>query len=155
MSIGSNSSSSSGSSGSAGPDTTRRIKLTPSFQRYFVANVVDGYRFRIVASDENLMPKEIFRYYRYPANALTGALVDECTGVCSWMDLEELPTGEPRDTDCPQAYRLSYVDQVVESKHAALEAWELYQQDVRLLKETLDFGDTLDEAEAVWIGTEP
>lgn len=147
--------SSGSSSSSASPTNVRRIKLTPYFQGYFVANAVDGFRFRIVASDANLMSEAVFRYYRYPANGLTGEIVDECTGVCSWVDMEELPVGEPREGDCPQAYRLAYVDQVVESLAAAHEAWELYQQEVAILKQTMDYGDVLEEAAAVWIGPAP
>lgn len=165
MSISSSSSASSASSGSSGslssssssiaPADVRRVRLKLFTQRYFVPNKTDGFRFRIEAVDANQMPAAIFRYYRYPPDALTGEVIDECTGVCSVPDLEELPVGEPRPTDCPQAYRLAVVDQVVRGKQIALEAWELYKEEVTALKESLDAGDVLDETDSIWIGPAP
>ena len=129
----------------------RQIRLNPFFQRYFVPNVVDGYRMRIVADQNCNMPKEIFRYFAYPPHVLTGEERAEFTGICSMVDLEELPAGAPLDDACPKAFRLDYIDVVVESRHAAYEAWDLIQQEVVLLKETLDFAEDLEAAEPVLI----
>lgn len=157
----SGSSASSGSSGSLSQsasaslgscdDGVRKIRLVPFFQRFFIPNVVDGFRIRVVADQNCKMPAEIFRYYVYPPHPLTGEVNAEFTGVCSSPELEELPAGVPLDDVCPKGFRLDYFDIVFPSQHAADEAWAVILSEVRTLKETLDHGDNLKALEPIVI----
>ena len=109
------------------------IELTPQFQKNFVINKHSGYRLRIdVTNSVDISPK-IFRYYESPPDPVTGVSTQEFTGVCSLVDMEELPEDSPNPTDCPKAFRLGYMDVVVDTESLANEVWELVQEEVALL----------------------
>jgi hypothetical protein len=42
--------------------TTRSVTLQPTFQRGYVPNVIDGFRFTLQVTGAVLMPTKIFRY---------------------------------------------------------------------------------------------
>lgn len=136
-------------------DGDRRLKITPFMQRQYIENRTKGYRLRVEASHGCRMPDAVFRYYKHPANSTTGVEYAEFTGVCSWPDLEEYPEGGPALNDVPDTFRLNYVDIVLATNHIAYECWELIQEELEQLKESMDMGDDLVEGEPVWIGNPP
>ncbi len=148
------------SSSSAGAAITcsaddRRVELVPYFQKKFTINYTHGYRVRIEARNPCNMDAEIFRYYQYPPDAATGDTVDEFTGVCSWVDMEELPKDTPRSTDCPKACRKSYIDVVVDTETIASDLWQTVKEEVEQLITTMNRGSVLVQSEPYWAGGDP
>lgn len=135
--------------------TDRRVELVPYFQQKFTINVTHGYRIRIVAQNPCNMEAEIFRVYRYPPDLETGLSQDEFTGVCSWVDMEELPKDEPRAADCPKAFRQAFLDVVVDTEAIASNLWTLIKEEVDQLVTTMNRGDVLDAGESHWSGGAP
>jgi hypothetical protein len=133
----------------------RYVELVPQFQKKFTVNYTHGYRIKIVAQNACNMEAEIFRIYRYPTDRETGSPQDEFTGVCSWVDMEELPKNAPRDTDCPRAYRRAYLDVVVDTEAIASDLWEKVKEEVDQLVATINAGDTLEVGDSHWAGGEP
>lgn len=133
----------------------RFIELVPYFQKRFSVNYNHGYRIRIEARNPCNMDAEIFRYYRYPPDIETGQIVDEFTGVCSWVDMEELPKDQPRETDCPKACRRNYVDVVVDTETIASDLWEKVKEEVDQLVTTMNRGAILEQGDSHWAGGEP
>lgn len=132
----------------------RRVELVPYFQKRFTVNANHGYRLRVEARNGCNMEEEIFRYYRY-ADPNTGLPVDEFTGVCSWVDMEELPKDEPRATDCPRAFRKSYFDVVVDTETIASDLWAVVKEEVDQLVVTMNRGNVLVAGNSYWAGGEP
>jgi hypothetical protein len=128
----------------------RRIQLTPMFQKRYNPNANCGFRIRIIVNAAEGMTEHVFRFLRHPADT-TGVRADEFTGVCSAIDLEELPIGEPLTTANPQTFRAAEVDLVFESATRAQEAWELIQAEVNQLVHTLNEMDTLEAMASVWL----
>jgi hypothetical protein len=155
VSVAAESSSSSSSAVDVCADGERRIELVPTFQKQYVSNNTDGFRLRVDARNNCQMDAEIFRHYQYPPDVNTGDTVSHFTGVCSWPDLEDLPVTTPRDDDCPKAFRLDYFDIVVATESLAYEVWELIQQEVTQLVETMNEGDILEAGDSFWAGGAP
>jgi hypothetical protein len=133
----------------------RRIELVPYFHKDWVINKHHGFRIRVEARNACNIDAEVFRHYRYPPDQLTGATEDHFTGVCSWPDMAELPITEPRDTDCPKAFRLSYFDIVVDTEALASETWLLVKAEVDELVATINSGQVLVAADTHWAGGAP
>jgi len=152
----SSSTSSTGSSNSSASVSSggRGVYLRRLVQERFQTNVIDGFRFRVEAHDNHLMPKAIFRYLRRQADA-DGNEVDEFDGVCSPPDLEEFGEGEPVAGAAPPYLRLDYVDVVFRSQSQAEDAWKVIVEDVTSLVETLNVMDTVVEAQDLKIGDPP
>jgi hypothetical protein len=135
-------------------DGKRRVQLQPLFQKNFVSNADHGFRLRVDVTQVCFMETHLFRYYRYPPDLLTGAQIDEFSGVCSWPDLLEFPEEDPNPTASPQVFRLPYFDAVLRSENLANEAWAIIQEEVAELVNTVDAGETLEATGTVWLGAE-
>lgn len=133
----------------------RRLKLTPAFQRYFVANETDGFRMTVLATDGNLIPNEVFAYRAEPIQP--GQPVSQAffSHICSPVDLEEFPIGAPLVDSDPPWFRIASLDLVFRSRAACDEVWGLIQEDVSSLRTSMDHGDTLVTGAEVWIGDPP
>ena len=77
--------------------TGRTITLTPTCQRGFVPNVIDGFRFTLNVKGATMMPTKIFRYRLVPTKVQASAsqpptaikLMGAFDGVFSPADLED------------------------------------------------------------------
>jgi hypothetical protein len=127
-------------------DGPASIGLIPYFQKDFTINGHNGYRLYVAAVDAHNMDQEIFRFYEYPADPLTGVVTAEFTGVCTWPDLEAYPANAPRDTDSPKVYRLYYFDIVVATQTIADDVWARVQADVQILVDSINAGRSLEAA---------
>ncbi len=150
----STSSQSSSQSSSAQSEAPKRgVRFRRYAQSRFVINNIDGFRFRVVAYGAFDMPNEIFRYIRRPYNPTTGAEADEFDGVCSSVDLQELPAGAP--TGVPPYFRLDEIDVVFRTRAEADEAWSVLQTEFDALLDSLNAQDELGIVEDIVIGSPP
>lgn len=137
------------SSASSSAACRRGVTLRRSAQTRMYVNGVDSFRFQVLAHEACGMPAAIFRFLRYPYDAVTETQKDEFDGVCSAPDLEEFPENEPQANAVPPYFRRDQIDLLLRSQHDADEAWTLIQEDVRILVETLQLQDTLAVQEEV------
>jgi len=133
-----------GKATTTGPPATLTLRL--QFEPRFQVNKHSGYRIRVEVASADNMPTKIFRYYRYPEISVGGPEVDEFTGVCSYVDLIEVPEDKPRDGDSPKVYRLDYFDIIVDTESLAYEAWQITQEEVSQLVQSVNQARTLLEA---------
>lgn len=141
------------SESSASPTScTLGIKLRRYIQSRYVQGMVDGFRFKVVAYAACGMSKYIFRYLRRPLNTQTGEDADEFDGICSSVDIEELPIGEPTTGQQPPFFRLAELDLVFRSRAEGDDVWTIIKEDVQTLVTTLKTMDKLDVAEDVSFG---
>ena len=143
------------SSSSAASNNTRGIHLLRQNQERYIVGVIDGFRFTVYAYGAYGLNNEIFRYLRHPYDPTTGADVDEFDGVCSSVDLEELPVNEPRADGSSSFFRLSSLDLVFRSRELADQTWEAIKEDVSSLIRSLNVMDDLSGSETVTIGNPP
>jgi hypothetical protein len=110
----------------------RSITLMPTFQRGYVPNVVDGFRFTLQVTGAAMMPTKIFRYRLVPTRVNGGNVNTSPTaielkgvfdGVCSPADLEDFPEDWPAQNARPPWYRLDTVDLIVRSRFIAQDAY--------------------------------
>jgi len=127
------------------------IELTPFFQANYTTNGHSGYRLYVLAANAVGMPDEIFRYYQRTPDAITGDVVAEPSGVCTWPDLEAYPANTPREDDSPQVFRLSYIDVILDNESQAQEVWLLLQAAVTQLVAVIRDGQILEQGSTVTI----
>ena len=130
------------------------LKVTRSSQTRYASGGVDGFRFTLQAVDPVNMSAAVFRYLERPYNPLTGSTAYEFDGVCSSVDLEELPEGAPLPGAIPPFFRSSQVDLVVVSRHDADLLWDKIQSEITVLIETLDIMDDLGTVQTFSFGSE-
>ena len=143
-----------------GAVTKRGIILAPTFQRGYVPNVIDGFRFTLCVTSAIMMPTKIFRFRLVPSKVQATAaqpptaieLMGAFDGVCSPADLEDFPEDWPVQNARPPWYRLDYVDLILRSRAIADKAYEVIIADVRHLVDTLDTMDQQDAAASILIG---
>jgi hypothetical protein len=78
---------------------SRGITLVPTFQRGYVPDVVDGFRFTLTVTRASQMPTRTFRYRLVPSKMQATVsqpptvieLMGAFDGVCSPADLEDFP----------------------------------------------------------------
>jgi hypothetical protein len=140
----------------------RSITLVPTFQRGYVPNVIDGFRFTLQVTGAIQMPTKIFRYRLVPTQVkattsepptaveLKGAF----DGVCSPADLEDFPEDWPAQNARPSWYRLDMVDLIVRSRSIADEAYKAIIYEIERLIDTLNTMDQQDVAATITIGPE-
>jgi hypothetical protein len=132
------------SSVSCGP-TEAIITLTPLLQADYEINGAAGFRIRVVASGACGLDNEIFRYYQQPPNPISGLTPQVFSGVCSWVDLVDLPVDGPNDGDSPKLFRLSYFDIVVASVDIANDVWDLVLEETQALLNAIVKGQYLEQ----------
>jgi hypothetical protein len=125
------------------------VSLTPEFQKNYTAGTTVGYRIKVTAWNACGMDDSIFRYYRKPTNPTSGTADSVFSGVCSWVDMTELPEAEPEADTNPAGFRLNYIDLVVDSETIANEIWALIQTQAQELVNTIKDGQTLEDQAAV------
>ena len=135
----------------AGVTHSTGVRLKRFAQRRYTINGVDGFRFKVMAYDAYNMPNHIFRYLRKPAQP-AGMEEDVFNGVCSSVDLSEYAQDEPTAGQVPKFFRDHVVDLVFRSVHEADTAWEVIQQSVATLVNTLVFMEDLAEEEEITFG---
>lgn len=139
---------------------SRTITLVPTFQRGYVPNVIDGFRFTLNVTGSVDMPTKIFRYRLVPSKVQATAsqpptaieLKGAFDGVCSPADLEDFPEDWPAQNARPPWYRLDYVDLIVRSRAIADKAYSAVIFEIKRLVETLDLMDQQDAAPPITIG---
>lgn len=145
------SSGSSSTTNNCGPNEVS-ITLAPLFQSDFQINKHSGYRIRVEVTQACGMSDKIFRYYRGPIDPATGVQTEQFTGICSLVDLEVLPADAPNPTDCPQAFRLNYMDIVVETMELAYEVWEIVKEEVGQLVSSVIKSNDLAAQSTYYVG---
>lgn len=140
--------------------SARRIVLAPTFQRGYVPNVVDGFRFTLTVTAADLMPTKVFRYRVVPVQLRANPAGPPTAldhrgafdGVCSPADLEDFPEDWPDPEALPPWFRSDRVDLIVRSRSIAQEAYEVILQEVQALVATLDLMDEQEAAPPVVVG---
>lgn len=134
---------------------TYRVKLTPSAPetvRFLGRNTL---RMRIVASDAENMPNEIFLHQRIPVDLSAGETQDEFLAICSPFDLSAYPVGDPADGQSPAFFRKAEIDVLlpgIDTSNAFLA--EVVAQ-VSHLTELLQGLDRLETGQSVWCPSAP
>lgn len=132
-----------------------RIKLTPSEPVRVILEGRDAFRVRIVASDGENMPNEIFLFQRTLVDALTERECDEFMCVCSAFDISIYPANEPSTTQSPAFFRKDTIDILLPSVTLVDEVIEAVEAQVGVLVQVLGQLDNLNEQEATWIPSPP
>lgn len=134
----------------------RRVLLTYTPQGQVPSGSTTGFMFQVVASNNNLMPTEIFRMSRPPNNPTASTqLPDQYLGVCTPYDLTALPVNNPPISNPAGLFRVASITLVFNTEPDALLAWQGIQADALTLKLNLDAQDTLVTSTTVWIGSPP
>src|SRR5262249_612577 len=89
------------------------IKITPYTPQVVRFRGEDTFRVRILASDANRMPNEIFGHQRSIIDYDTNATLDEFCFVCSPLDLVTYPAGSPNPDQFPAFFRKDTIDILV------------------------------------------
>jgi hypothetical protein len=148
------STSSSDSSSETG-DTTRRIQLTPYFQRDYIVGVHDSFRFKVEVTDVMNMAGEIFVYLAKPRQPGVAEAEGFFSHIGTPSDIELHPVSEPYVNSDPKWFRLAYIDLLLGSRAEALELWDLIRADVTRLLTAYTAGETLTEAPPEWLPAAP
>jgi len=119
------------------------ITITPWYQQVFVPNQVDCYRLRLVASANQGMPLEVFRYLQMAAAPGESNGGGVCDGVCSPLDLVQYPADAPDPANPNPYYRLSYVDIIFPSQALALAFQQSVHANLTALVKSLAYADNL------------
>ena len=130
----------------------RGIRLLRSVSNY-EGITQQGFRIRVEVTEATDISDHIFRYLMGETNPKTGERAGVFDGVCSPVDIEEMPEAEPLPADEPAWFRLPYVDLIVETRAVALDLWEGIREDVSGLIQTYNVMDELTETEEFVIGT--
>lgn len=121
----------------------------------YQGGVTQGIRIRVDVVDSNIGTLKIFRYLMEDVNPATGTQAGQFNGVCSPVDIADMPEDTPNLTDEPAWFRLAYVDLVVASRAVALELWDDLLQDFNSLCITYDSLDQFEPLEEFLVGTAP
>jgi hypothetical protein len=140
----------------------RSIMYLPTFQRGYVPNVIDGFRFTLQITGASQMPTKIFRYRLVPTKIQASVsqppvaieLKGTFDGVCSPADLEDFPEDWPAQNARPPWFRLDYIDLIVRSRAIADAAYQAILFEMDRLVDTLNTMDQQDAALPGVIGAE-
>lgn len=128
------------------------LELTKEVSTYNIPNRTQAWRLKVTVTDCNNVDPNIFMYLRGPGNTETEERIDAFQAVCSPVDLEEYPAGEPLDTG-PSFFRVAEVDLLSRSRTLLEETWNAIVSDVEELIQTLVSICELQHADVVRIGT--
>jgi len=126
------------------------VALTKTGQENFITNYTRGYRLTVVCTEACGMEKEIFRY-TIVRQLADNTNVYELSGVCTWPDMENYPKYTPDPEADPQIVRLDTLDVVVDTEEVADDAWEVIQEEVQRLVDTIKNGQVLSDEENITI----
>jgi hypothetical protein len=143
-------------SASAGvPDGGRKIRV----KRYQVYDVdylyFSAYRMRMEIVEAVGMDTRCFLYRRDPVDPYTGDVTDTFFSVCSPVDMEEYPPGEPDPDKAYPFFRQSFVELDFRATSVAMAAEQLIVSELNVLVQALDRLEDLRLAEDFWIGPFP
>jgi hypothetical protein len=144
----------------------RGMTIQPYFQEKYIVGGTEGFRWRVEVVEARGMTRAVFLYKKVPMSLFdpgTGggeppievSWAGEWNGVASIVDLEAYPEGEPRINQYPPFYRLTWVDQVFESKHVGMWAYRQLRRQLDVLIETLNITDEIRAADPVVLGAPP
>lgn len=133
----------------------RGITLTREVEsKVFVPNFGGAFRMRMVASDNEMMPKTVFGLRNTLRDPHTSFYVVEFCFIASPEDFAAYPVDAPNETQSPPFYLSAIADCIYASRDLALAAWEASHMQVCELVEALNRKDELIVAEAVRCGAE-
>lgn len=132
-----------------------RIKLTPYMPEIIKFKGVDSFRVRIVASDAEDMPAEIFGHQQTLLDPDTQTTVDEFCFVCSPYDLTAYPINTPAVDQSPAFFRKDTIDILVPGVEMAQEVITQVTEQVTHLIVLLNKLDELEAGAAIWIPSAP
>lgn len=120
----------------------------------YTENATYGQRIRVDVLEAEHVDRHIFRYLGAPINpreptVLRGAF----DGVCSPVDLEEMPVAAPTANANPAWCRLDFVDIVLRSSQDVDDLWVRLQEEVGNLVRTLIVMEDLRDSLTVEFGT--
>lgn len=130
----------------------RGVTLT----RYEVANVdyhwLSAFRLRIVASDALGMDERVFLFRRGSLNPYTNERTDYFITVCSPVDMEDFPAGEPDPEKTYPFFRLDEVTLDFRTSADAEAAWDVILGEVENLVTALNTLENLTATIEVRVG---
>jgi len=113
----------SSSSSSTPADCRFGLELTKELGVYDVPGRQQAWRLRVTVTDYYNVDPNIFVYLRSGTDD-EGNQEDTFEAVASPTDLEEYPSGAPRESDSPQFFRLAEVDLLSRSEILLEETWD-------------------------------
>jgi hypothetical protein len=120
----------------------RQVELDVSYQEEFVPGEHDGFAMRIESYCDGL-PNEIFRCRQLPLKPGTTEYVGVFDGICTSVDLEDLPADNPRENETPPWYRVAAVELIFPTRDEAEQFLASLQISVAILIRSLDAQDHL------------
>jgi hypothetical protein len=130
----------------------RTLTIAVSHQSGYVPNVTDGFRVRVEVIEATEMPAAVFRYWCLPPRPGDVERTGYCDGVCSSVDLEQMPETEPDPADAYGAFRLPYWDQILPAQSLAAGAVARIKLELRRLIQSLNAQDAMTQVEVVVVG---
>lgn len=130
----------------------RGITLT----RSEVVNVdylwLSAFRLRVVATDALGMDHRVFLFRRGPLNPYTDERTDFFITVCSPVDMEDFPAGEPDPEKTYPFFRVAEVTLDFRTSQEAEEAWDIIVREVENLITALNTLEDLTPTLEIRIG---
>lgn len=134
---------------------TYRIKLTTQSPEVTKFKFRDVFRIRIIASDSEDMPSEIFLYQKTLVNPQTGEDTDEFIAICSPFDLSIYPANEPNPTQDPPFFRKDTIDVLLPSVETVDTFVTSVQEQVCHLISLLKKLDDISTTSVIWCPEAP
>lgn len=128
-----------------------RVKLTPYTPEVVVFRGKDTFRVKVVASNANDMPSEIFGHQRTPIDTATSTYQDEFVFVCTAYDLSTYPTNAPDTSQDPPFFRKDTLDILVPNIETGNKVIEEVKDQVAVLVADLFKLDVLNAGTVEWV----
>ena len=131
-----------------------RIKLTPYTPSRVKLAGRDTFRLRIVASNGEDMPNEIFLHQRTLIDAVEETTRDEFVCIASAFDMSIYPINDPEETQSPAFFRKDTMDIYLPSVTVVDEVIDEVEAQVAALINVMRTLDELSALEPIWIPDE-
>lgn len=128
------------------------LEITPYIQQN-LDPYADSIRVRIEVTNAVGLSPKVFLYLARPLQAGQTEADLEFQGVCSPVDLEEVPEDAPLPNADPAWARLNYVDLLFRARSDAFAFIETLQGELQQLISALNDSDKMSSLSSYWIGS--
>lgn len=132
-----------------------RIKLTPFTPELIKFLGRDTFRVKVVASDGEGLPNEVFLHQKTLVDPNTNSQQDEFVAVCSPYDLSIYPANTPAVDQSPAFFRKDTIDILVPGTEMAQDVINAVLEQVCHLITLLEKLDELEALAPVWCPSPP
>ena len=131
------------------------LELTRQFTVFNAESSQGAWRLRVVIIDAHEIDPNVFLYQRRTDPSEGVDSQDVFVGVCSPVDLEDYPAGNPDPNDSAGFFRMGDIDVLTRNRDQIDRLWELILEDLQELVETITNICELEDPVTIVIGTIP